>query len=203
MLSTIWTANSINFVYVLTGGVPLLEESFSVRGTLLPMLLASGGQLVLQGSGDAELERAFQAAARANPAQIGVRIGYDEAFAHRLIAGADVIMVPSRFEPCGLTQLYSLAYGTVPIVRRTGGLADSVVGLTDENLEHATGFQFDEASPHALGAAVLYAQRVFFHKETWGKLVQNGMSADFSWNRSAEVYEAVYRRAREVRGLPW
>ncbi len=111
--------------------------------------------------------------------------------------------MPSRFEPCGLTQMYSLAYGTPPIVRRTGGLADSVVGFDGHNLDAATGFSFDDPSPHSLAAAVLFAQRVFFHKDDWGRLVRNGMSADFSWDRSAEKYEAVYKRAREVRGLPW
>ena len=111
--------------------------------------------------------------------------------------------MPSRFEPCGLNQMYSLAYGTPPIVRRTGGLADSVVGFDGHNLDRATGFTFDEASPHALAAAVLYAQSVFFQRDTWRRIVLNGMSQDFSWDHSAGEYEAVYRRARDVRGLPW
>src|SRR5258706_2167968 len=109
--------------------------------------------------------------------------------------------MPSRFEPCGLTQMYSLAYGTPPIVRRTGGLADSVVGFDGRNLATATGFSFDDPSPHALGAAVLFAQRVFFHRDDWARIVANGMAADFSWDRSAERYEAGYRRAREGRWL--
>jgi starch synthase len=118
-------------------------------------------------------------------------------------AGADAIAMPSRFEPCGLNQMYSLAYGTPPIVRKTGGLADSVEGFDGRNLDVATGFTFDEASPHALASAVLSAERVFFHREIWRRIVRNGMARDFSWDHSAEKYEAVYRRAREVRGLPW
>jgi starch synthase len=99
--------------------------------------------------------------------------------------------------------MYSLAYGTPPIVRRTGGLADSVTGFDGGNLDRATGFSFDDASTHALAAVVLFAQSVFFHRETWRRIVLNGMAQDFSWDRSAQQYGAVYRRAREVRGLPW
>jgi len=179
------------------------QKGFDLLLEASPELIRRGVRIAMLGSGEPALEGAMRLIESHAPGRFRAFVGYDEALSHRIEAGCDAIVMPSRFEPCGLTQLYSLAYGTVPIVRRTGGLADSVVGLTDGNLEHATGFQFDDPSPHALGAAVLYAQRVFFHKETWGRLVQNGMSADFSWNRSAEVYEAVYRRAREVRGLPW
>jgi starch synthase len=123
--------------------------------------------------------------------------------AHRIEAGADAFVMPSRFEPCGLSQMYSLAYGTPPIVRKTGGLADSVVGFDGHNLERATGFSFDDASPHALAATILFAQNVFFHREVWGRIVKNGMAQNFSWDRSAALYEGVYQRAREVRGLAW
>jgi starch synthase len=130
-------------------------------------------------------------------------VGYDEGTAHRIEAGADTVVMPSRFEPCGLTQMYSLAYGTPPIVRRTGGLADSVVGYDGQNLDRATGFSFEDASAHALAAAVLFAQRTFFRREEWSRLVQNGMSQDFSWDRSSAAYTEVYKKAREGRGLPW
>jgi starch synthase len=99
--------------------------------------------------------------------------------------------------------MYALAYGTPPIVRRTGGLADSVVPYDGWNLERATGFSFDEAAPHALAAEILHARHVFFQRDRWRRIVENGMAQDFSWDRSAERYEAVYRRAREARGLPW
>ncbi len=161
----------------------------------LPMLLASGGQLALQGSGDPELERAFQAAARANPDQVGVRIGYDESFAHRLIAGADVIMVPSRFEPCGLTQLYGLRYGTLPLVRRVGGLADTVVDATDENLREsrATGFVFGPANAAAIESALISAFALYGRPDAWRAMMRTAMSRDFSWAEAAAHYLALYR----------
>ncbi|MBP8308039.1 MAG: glycogen synthase GlgA [Burkholderiaceae bacterium] len=161
----------------------------------LPMLLASGGQLALQGSGDPELERAFQAAARANPDQVGVRIGYDESFAHRLIAGADVIMVPSRFEPCGLTQLYGLRYGTLPLVRRVGGLADTVVDASDENLREsrATGFVFGPANAAAIESALISAFALYGRPDAWRAMMRTAMSRDFSWAEAAAHYLALYR----------
>ena len=125
----------------------------------LPELLAHGVQLAVQGTGDAALEAAFIAAAQAHAGRVAVRIAYDESLAHRMVAGADMILVPSRFEPCGLTQLYGLRYGTVPVVRRVGGLADTVVDASDEALaeDRATGFVFDAATPAALADAVTRA----------------------------------------------
>ena len=125
----------------------------------LPALLRAGGQLLVQGSGERALVEALQAAARAHPGRVVTRIGYDEAFAHRLIAGSDVILVPSRFEPCGLTQLYGLRYGTLPLVRRVGGLADTVVDASDA--ARATGFVFDDATTSALAGAVARAADVY------------------------------------------
>ncbi|HPU50740.1 MAG TPA: glycogen synthase GlgA [Burkholderiaceae bacterium] len=161
----------------------------------LPMLLAAGGQLVLQGSGDPELERAFQAAARAHPRQVGVRIGYDEAFAHRLIAGSDVIMVPSRFEPCGLTQLYGLSYGTLPLVRRVGGLADTVDDASDENLRsgRATGFVFGPADAAALEAALSDAISLFRRPAQWQAVMRTAMTRDHSWAEAGARYLSLYR----------
>ena len=130
-------------------------------------------------------------------------VGYDEGLSHQIVAGSDAILMPSRFEPCGLTQMYGLAYGTPPIVRRTGGLADSVVAYDGKNLDVATGFHFIDPSPHALAAEILRAQHLFFHKELWWKLARNGMAVDNTWEHAAGLYEAVYRRARELRGLAW
>jgi len=161
----------------------------------LPGLLKRGGQLALQGSGDAALEAAFVAAAKAHPGEVAVRIGYDEAFAHRLIAGADAIPVPSRFEPCGLTQLYGLRYGTLPVVRRTGGLADTVVDASDDALQadRATGFAFDAATPAALDAALQRAAALHAQPERWRRLMVRAMAQDFSWNGAAQKYLALYR----------
>ena len=161
----------------------------------LPELLAAGAQLALQGSGDAPLEAAFRAAAAAHPGKIGVRIGYDEAYAHRLIAGSDVILVPSRFEPCGLTQLYGLRYGSLPLVRRVGGLADTVVDATDTAVaaQRATGFIFEAATPAALVGALERAVAIYHQPEAWQALMQVAMAQDFSWRESARRTMDLYR----------
>jgi starch synthase len=163
--------------------------------TALPALLRSGAQLVLQGTGDPVLEAAFTAAARAHPAQVAVRIGYDENLAHRLIAGADVIVVPSRFEPCGLTQLYGLRYGTLPLVRRVGGLADTVVDASEAAVREgrATGFSFDAATPAALESATQRAVQAYAQPALWQRLMVTAMAQDFSWDGAAASYMALYR----------
>jgi starch synthase len=167
----------------------------------LPALLRSGGQLVLQGSGDPALEAAFGAAAAAHPGKVAVQIGYDEAMAHRLIAGADVIMVPSRFEPCGLTQLYGLRYGTLPLVRRVGGLADTVMDATEPALRdgRATGFAFDAASPVALEAALQRALQAFAKPAAWQRMMRAAMAQDFSWKEAAASYMALYASLHAAR----
>ena len=170
------------------------QKGLDLLLAVLPELLRQGAQLALQGSGDAALETAFLAAAKANPAQVAVRIGYDEGFAHRLVAGADLILVPSRFEPCGLTQLYGLRYGTLPLVRRVGGLADTVVNATDEALggDTATGFCFDAATPEALLGALQRAIQTFAQPALWQQMVQRAMAQDFSWEGAARSYLALY-----------
>ena len=124
-----------------------------------------------------------------------MRIGYDESFAHRLIAGADVIMVPSRFEPCGLTQLYGLRYGTLPLVRRVGGLVDTVVDASEDAVREgrATGFAFDAATPAALEAAMQRAVQAYAQPELWRRLMVTAMAQDFSWDGAAGHYLALYR----------
>jgi starch synthase len=131
---------------------------------------------------------------------VAVRIGYDEAFAHRLIAGADAILVPSRFEPCGLTQLYGLRYGTLPVVRRVGGLADTVVDASDDAVKSdvATGFSFDAATPAALDLAVQRAVAAFADRPRWQKLMQRAMAQDFSWGGAAQKYMSLYRELTDT-----
>lgn len=167
----------------------------------LPALLRSGAQLVVQGTGDPVLEAAFTAAAFAHPSQVAVRIGYDEAFAHRLIAGSDVIMVPSRFEPCGLTQLYGLRYGTVPLVRRVGGLADTVVDADESAVKdgRATGFLFDAATPAALESAMSRAVQAHGAQPLWNQLMTTAMRQDFSWDGAASQYMSLYRSLQPAR----
>ena len=165
----------------------------------LPALLQGGGQLALQGAGDPALEDAFNAVAAAHPGRVAVRIGYDEGLAHRIIAGADAILVPSRFEPCGLTQLYGLRYGTVPVVRRVGGLADTVVDASDHarslGSAQATGFVFDHATASALSQAIERVVACYAEPAQWRDLMRHGMARDFSWTGAAQKYLALYREA--------
>jgi len=162
----------------------------------LPELLRRGAQLVVLGSGDAPLETSLRDAADAAPSQVGVRFGYDEALAHRIVAGADVILVPSRFEPCGLTQLYGLRYGTLPLVRRVGGLADTVVDSTLENLgdDHATGFVFDAFDAEPYVAAVRRACTLFTRRAEWERVQQRAMAQRFDWDVAAAEYQALYEQ---------
>jgi starch synthase len=127
---------------------------------------------------------------------MGLFIGYDERLAHGIQAGADIFLMPSRFEPCGLTQIYALRYGTVPIVRGTGGLADTVVNVTEENLRQglATGFVFEESAPSVLLATIQRALVLYAQHSQWRKLALAGMKQDFSWQASAKIYLSLYRQ---------
>jgi starch synthase len=158
----------------------------------LPALVQAGVQFAVQGTGEPALEAAFRAAALAHPGRVAVHIGYDEARAHQLLAGADVIAVPSRFEPCGLTQLYGLRYGTLPLVRRVGGLADTVT-------DGLTGFSFDAATPAAFEACVRRALRRRAEPAAWRDMVQRGMGQDLSWVGPARDYLALYAAALAAR----
>jgi starch synthase len=164
----------------------------------LPEILAGGSRLALLGAGDSDLEHGFTAAAEQHRGRIGVEIGYDESLAHLIIGGADAILVPSRFEPCGLTQLYALRYGTLPVVRRVGGLADTVVEATPANLGEgvATGFAYDDDSPHALMLAVGRAIDLFREPQIWQRMMRRAMTRDFSWEVAARRHIAVYRALR-------
>lgn len=155
----------------------------------LPQCLEQGAQLVVQGAGDPALEAAFRMAAAAHPGRVAVHIGYDESRAHRLMSGADLIVVPSRFEPCGLTQLYGLRYGTLPIVRRVGGLADTVV---DGPGEAATGFHFEHASAGELAATVLRALQAWRDPMRRRQMMNRAMAQDFSWGGPARQYLNLY-----------
>ena len=163
---------------------------------IVPDLMSLDVQLVVLGTGDASAEAQWRSLHARYPSQLALRIGFDEGLAHRIEAGADLFLMPSRYEPCGLNQLYSLRYGTVPIVRRTGGLADTVVSYTPMAVKaaRATGFMFGEASADALLNVVLLALRVYKDRSEWRGLMQTGMQTDVSWARSAQAYERVYRR---------
>lgn len=169
-------------------GMDLLLEA-------LPRLLALGGALAMLAAGDPPLESAFAEAARGHPGRIAVRFGYDEPLAHRIFAGADAILVPSRFEPCGLTQLYALRYGAVPIVARVGGLADTVIDANDAALADgvATGFQFAPVTVEALIDALERAAALFRDPERWRALQRRGMTRSLGWKARAPAYAKLYR----------
>ena len=168
----------------------------------LASLVSRGVQLVIVGTGDAGLERAVREAAQAHAGQVAACVVYDEALAHRVIAGADAILVPSRFEPCGLTQLYGLRYGTLPVVRRVGGLADTVVDASVESLHEgrATGFVFDAATSGALERAVERLLALYRQPHAWREVMRTGMAQDFSWDHAARDYLSLYRQALSRRG---
>lgn len=161
----------------------------------LAQITRRGGQVLVLGSGDGWMESAFQAAALGDPANVAVKIGYDEALAHRIMAGSDVIMVPSRYEPCGLTQLYGLKYGAIPLVRRVGGLADTVVDCSLENLADgsATGAVFDEFSEAGFVRGVSRLFALWAKPKDWKAVRRAGMECDFGWTASAEHYRDLYR----------
>ena len=172
-----------------------VQKGMDLLLAALPDLLGEGGQLAVLGAGDGELEAGFRQAAAAHPRQVALHAGYDEAMAHRFIAGGDVLAVPSRFEPCGLTQLYALRYGTLPLVRRVGGLADTVVDANVDNLafDRATGFVFGEATGDAVGRRIREACALYRQPPVWQQVQRRAMAQNFSWDDSAAHYEALYR----------
>lgn len=171
------------------------QKGMDVLGECIDHLVGLGGRLALLGSGDSAIVGELMAAATRHPGRVAVRIGYDEALAHRMQAGGDAILVPSRFEPCGLTQLYGLAYGCVPVVARTGGLADTVVDANLAALQAgvATGIQFSGVTYKGLAAAITRAITLYADAPAWRAVQKAGMQADFTWAQSGATYANLYR----------
>lgn len=163
----------------------------------LPGLVGQGAKLALLGSGEPGLERGFVEAARRHNGSVGTIIGYDEALSHLMQGGSDAILIPSRFEPCGLTQLYGLRYGTLPVVARTGGLADTVIDANDAALQAgcATGIQFPPGSALMLGHAIARTCAIYRDRKTWTGMMRRAMRHPVGWDRSAGEYLDVYRAA--------
>lgn len=160
-----------------------------------PGFLDLGCQMVFLGEGDAEYQNQLQVFRDRHPRQVGVYLGYNDALAHLFEAGVDLFLMPSRYEPSGLNQLYSMKYGTPPVVRRTGGLADSVVGATEETLANrtATGFNFGDYTANALYETVKWALLLYrTRRHDFRSVIRTGMAQDWSWNRSAADYESLY-----------
>lgn len=172
------------------------QKGMDVLPEVLDHLVGNGGRLALLGSGDATIELALREGAARHPGRIGVRFGYDEALSHRMQGGGDAILIPSRFEPCGLTQMYGLAYGCVPVVARTGGLADTIIDANVAALSRnvATGVQFTGVHYDALATAISRTVALYRDRRTWRSIQRNGMNSDFSWTRSGRVYADHYHR---------
>jgi starch synthase len=170
------------------------QKGFDLLATIADDLPRLPATFVLLGTGERRYEDLWLALAARHPARIGVKIGFDETLAHLVEGGSDLFLMPSRFEPCGLNQMYSLRYGTVPLVRATGGLADTVRNY-DPLTGEGTGFTFDEYSPQALLGTLRWAIGVFEDRAAWRRLQQAGMRQDHSWEASAGEYVKVYERA--------
>ncbi|HVR40623.1 MAG TPA: glycogen synthase GlgA [Thermoanaerobaculia bacterium] len=173
------------------------QKGFQLLLPVLGRLLHAGAQAVILGSGESQYENAFLRIADEYKDSCKVWIGFDNALAHRIYAGIDLMLMPSIYEPCGLNQMYALHYGTLPVVRLTGGLADTVIPFDGTNKERATGFGFASKDPDDLWAATWIGMLNYKDPRVWKALQTNGMSIDFSWDRSARAYEDIYRRAHQ------
>jgi len=175
------------------------QKGFALLGDVMPGLLHRHGfQLVVLGSGESRFEQLFGGLAAAFPRQVGFHRGFSNELAHLIEAGADMFLMPSRYEPCGLNQMYSLRYGTVPIVHKTGGLADTVQ-LWDPRDRTGTGIVFDHFTGEGLSWAIEAALATYRDPAAWRALVANGMAANFSWDRQGKLYEELYRRLAVMR----
>jgi len=155
-------------------------------------MVGLGAGVVILGAGEETYQTLLEKAARRNPDAVSLRIGFDESLAHRIMAGVDMLLIPSLYEPCGLTQMYALRYGTVPVVRATGGLDDTIVPF-DPETKQGNGFKFGPYTPEALMEAVREAVRLYHESATWKILMTNAMKEDFSWDRSAQRYVELYQ----------
>jgi len=169
------------------------QKGCDLIAEVAPRVLRKRVQIVVLGTGDPKYREFFQGLARKFKNRIAVRIGFDNALAHKIEAGSDIFLMPSRYEPCGLNQIYSLRYGTIPVVRATGGLQDSIIDFNPQD-GSGTGFKFAEYSGTALLACIERALQTFRRPATWRALMRNAMAADFSWDRSAEKYVELYRQ---------
>ena len=173
------------------------QKGFDILALVVNKILQHDVQFVLLGTGDKKYHELFEGLARRYPGKVGIHLTFNNQLAHQIEAGADIFLMPSRYEPCGLNQLYSLRYGTVPVVRRTGGLADTIVDVNENTLASgaANGFSFDEYSGPALLKAVERALELYKNRKAWKQLMLNGMRQDWSWSRSAGEYAKLYQLA--------
>jgi starch synthase len=174
------------------------QKGFDLISQVADRLAREEAIVVVLGSGDKEYEDLFRRLKKQFPQKLALKVAYDNALAHKIEAGADMFLMPSRYEPCGLNQIYSLKYGTVPVVRATGGLDDTIENF-DVTTGRGTGFKFHEYSGEALLETIHRALQVYQDKKAWTQLMKNGMAKDFSWMASAREYVKVYERAQVLR----
>jgi starch synthase len=175
------------------------QKGFALLGDVIPGLLRRHGfQLVVLGSGESRYEQLFSDLAAGFPRQVGFHQGFSNELAHLIEAGADMFVMPSRYEPCGLNQMYSLRYGTVPVVHRTGGLADTVQ-LWDPRDRTGTGIVFDHFTGEGLSWAIEAALALYRDAPAWRTLIENGMAKNYSWDEQGKLYEQLYRRLTVTR----
>ena len=174
------------------------QKGFDLIAPIADRLAREEVILVALGTGERQYEEMFERLARQFPSRIAVKIAYDNALAHKIEAGSDMFLMPSRYEPCGMNQIYSLKYGTVPIVRATGGL-DDTIDSWDTRTSKGTGFKFTEYSSEALLLTIKNALAAFREQASWQILMRNGMAKDFSWNVSAKEYVRIYERVKQIR----
>ncbi|MDR1487246.1 MAG: glycogen synthase [Deltaproteobacteria bacterium] len=179
----------------------LSRKGLDLIATAMPNLLELPLKLVFMGTGDDQYISFLRQIVQNNPGKVGLKLSYDPALTHQIIAGADIFLAPSRFEPCGLEQLYALKFGTVPVTRATGGLDDTVVDELTKPGE-GTGFKFSDYSPPALLTALTTAINQFDDQDNWRKLMQRCMLKDYSWERSAQAYEDIYKQAIALASEP-
>ena len=173
------------------------QKGLDIVCDALPSLFALGVRLIILGTGETKIQDSLLEARKVYPTQLGLKIAFDEKIAHMIYAGSDLFLIPSRYEPCGLTQMYSLRYGTVPVVRATGGLDDSIREF-DPAERTGNGFKFEVALPDALVGAVRNALAAFGRPYDWQTLIRNAMDSDFSWEKSAGEYMDLYRKLAEL-----
>ncbi len=174
------------------------QKGFDLIAQVATELLRENISLIALGTGQPEYEAMFKELAEKHPGRVAVKIGYDNALAHKIEAGTDIFLMPSRYEPCGLNQIYSLRYGTVPVVRATGGLDDTIQSF-DAKTQKGTGFKFEAYDGRALMESVRAALKLHREPKIWQTLQKNGMAKDFSWKASAAAYVTLYEAAKRSR----
>lgn len=169
------------------------QKGIDLMADALPQIITAGAGFVLLGTGNEKYERMLKKLAKKYAGKTGISIAFDNKLAHMIEAGVDIFVIPSRYEPCGLNQMYSLKYGTVPVVRATGGLDDTITDYS-ANPKNGNGFKFERADTYDFLNAIKRALSVFSRKEEWLKLTRRGMNADFSWSRSAKEYIGLFKK---------